>query len=29
MGVAMVLMILVIAIFGPRTLRRPLEEISR
>lgn len=29
MGVAMVLMILVIAVFGPRTLRRPLEEISR
>jgi putative MFS transporter len=29
MGIAMVLMILVIGFFGPRTLRRPLEEISR
>jgi putative MFS transporter len=29
MGGAMVLMIFVIAVFGPRTLRRPLEEISR
>ena len=28
-GIAMVLMVLVIGIFGPKTLNQPLEEISR